>query len=134
MNQLHQYLTGDQSVKSAQASKEVQARLKLLLDTQDPDIEYDLRHFNGGRPESFTEFWDELDKYLNEQTAKAVDDRRHGTVCYSGIAMSVPDLLKVIQSRLPENVSVPSEKWFFLQFQPKNPSLKSAIHSRAGLT
>ena len=65
---------------------------------------------------------------MNEQTAKAVDDRRHGTVCHSGIAMSVPDLLKVIQSSLPENVSVPSEKWLFLQFQPRNPYLKSAIH------
>ena len=42
INQLYQYLTGDQSVMSAQASKEVQARLKLLLDTQDPDIVYDL--------------------------------------------------------------------------------------------
>lgn len=128
MNQLNQYLTVDPSVMSAQASKEVQARLKLLLETQDPDIVYDLRHFNEGRPESFTEFWDELDKYLNEQTAKAVDDRRHGAVCHSGIAMSVPDLLKVIQSRLPENVSVPSEKWLFIQFQPRNPYLKSAIH------
>ncbi|CAC5421869.1 unnamed protein product [Mytilus coruscus] len=128
MTQLYQYLTGDQSVMSAQASKDVQARLKLLLDTQDPDIVYDLRNINEGRPESFTVFWEELDKYLNEQTAKAVDDRRHGTVCHSGIAMSVPDLRKIIKSRLPENVPVPSIKWLFLQFQQRNPYQKSALH------
>lgn len=132
MNQLYQFLTGDQSVMSAQASKEVQARLKLLLETQDPDIVYDIRHFNEGRPESFTDFWDELDKYLNEQTAKAVDDRRHGTVCHIGIAMSVPDLLKVIQSRLPENISVPQENDFSYNFNQETFTRSQQSISRAG--
>lgn len=128
MTALYQFLTNDQSEMPNKISKEVQARLKLLVQTQDPDIVYDLRENNKGRPEKFNEFWNEVDSYLNEQEAKAVDDRRHGTICHLSVAMSVPDLREIIKSRLAVDNAIPSVKWLYLQFMPRNPYLKTAFH------
>ena len=41
-------------------------RIKLIFDTQDPDIVIDLRVNNGIRGTNFDTFWNELSAYFNE--------------------------------------------------------------------
>ncbi|XP_070563443.1 uncharacterized protein [Ptychodera flava] len=127
LNEMYYFLTGDHSVPSHEISKSVRERLKVILDGNDPDIAVDMRKINEGRPSVFDRFWAEVDKLLEEEASQAVDDRRHGTVCFTSTAMSVPDLLQKVTRRLPSEVPIPSEKWLYLQFMPKNPFLRSAI-------
>ncbi|XP_070538845.1 uncharacterized protein [Ptychodera flava] len=120
MNDMYKYLTNDQSALPNKVSKEVQERLHLLLSSQDPDIVHDLRLLNEGRAGVYDKFWDETEKYLNEKSMKAVDDRRHGTVCHMSVAISLPDLHEHVVARLPPNTQVPSLQWLYLQFMPQN--------------
>lgn len=60
-----------------------------MLDSQDPDIWFDLRHQNSGQPEKYEEFWKAVDAIINENVLKAVDSRRHGTVCHMALALQV---------------------------------------------
>ncbi len=87
---MYQCLTGD--VSSTSISQGVQDRLKLMLDSQDPDVWFDLRHQNSGQPEKYEEFWKAVDAIINENALKAVDSRRHGTVCHMALALSIKNL------------------------------------------
>ena len=58
LQQMFRDLTGDCSTPSSQISKDVQSRLLLALSNEDPDLAFDLRHLDDGRPESFTAFRD----------------------------------------------------------------------------
>ena len=49
VREIYQELTGDSSAAPSAVEKIVQARLQLALDTEDPDIVYDLRHHNPAR-------------------------------------------------------------------------------------
>ena len=57
----------------------------------------------------------------------AVDDRRHGEVMHVGVAMSVPDLVRQVSKLCPEGTSIPSEKWVYLQFWPKDATKLSSL-------
>jgi len=48
-------------------SQEVKERIKLMYETQDPNIIFDLRTNNGFKGTKFNEFWNETDAYFNEQ-------------------------------------------------------------------
>jgi hypothetical protein len=63
---LYQDLTGDASVPNDEISKEMHERIKLMLDTQDPDIIIDLRKTIGERGTKFDVFWNEMHEYFNE--------------------------------------------------------------------
>ena len=67
-----------------------------------------MRNLNG-RPndDSLNPFWDEFGKFLDESSI--VDDRRHGEVTYLPLAISISDLIRQIQERLPEGTKCPSE-------------------------
>ena len=69
---------------------------EAILDTQDP---LDLRKNNGKVESSFDEFWEELQKYLDELVTP-VNERRHGDTMYLPIAISVRDLRERIEERL----------------------------------
>ncbi len=47
-------------------SQEVKERIKLMYETQDPNIIFDLRTNEEFRGTKFDDFWDELDVYFNE--------------------------------------------------------------------
>ena len=47
-------------------SKEIHDRIKLILDTQDPDIVLDLRKTIGEKGTKFDVFWNEMQDYFNE--------------------------------------------------------------------
>ena len=107
--------------------KDVQARLKLALETGDPEIVYDLRHHNPGRRHEFDAFWDAAKGYTEASAMQAVDSRRHGQVCNMATALSTRDLIDQVKARLPPGTPVPCHSWVHFQFWPKNPFSKAAM-------
>lgn len=57
-------MTGDVSASRTADKAEVDARVRLLLDCEDPSIMWDLRELNKGQPKKYTFFWDECKRYL----------------------------------------------------------------------
>uniref|UniRef100_U9T4T2 Uncharacterized protein n=1 Tax=Rhizophagus irregularis (strain DAOM 181602 / DAOM 197198 / MUCL 43194) TaxID=747089 RepID=U9T4T2_RHIID len=127
---LYYDLTGDAAVASNSISKELEERLRLMLELEDPSIICDLRQNNGFKGTKFDTFWNEMNAYFNENLP-AVNDRRHGNVLYMPLAISIRDLRNIFIQRLdekfvPGTILIPSEEWIHLQFQPTNPIAKSA--------
>jgi hypothetical protein len=65
---LYHDLAGDNSTPPHELSKEMQERIRLILDLQDENIIMDLRINNGFRGTKFDVFWNELGEYFNEVT------------------------------------------------------------------
>ena len=127
LNNVYSYLTGDPSSKASKVSRDVQARLNLMLQSGDTDLVNDLRAFNEGQPEKYDIFWDAIGAFINKYELQAVDDRRHGSIAHMGMAMSIHDLITQVKKDLPEDVGVPSVEWVRLQFWPKNAFYKNAV-------
>jgi hypothetical protein len=51
-------------------SEEMRKRIKLVLQTKDPDIIYDLRINNGFQGTKFNDFWDAMQEYFNDVCIK----------------------------------------------------------------
>ena len=87
---------------------------------------FDMRSQNG-RPNStkFDQFWAELDRFLDEQSA--VHERRRQMYMYMPFAISMEDLRQQIKALLPEVTPVPSISWMRLQFWPSNAYTKTAM-------
>ena len=126
MLEMYRFLTGDGSALSSEVSKEVNARLRLALDMKDPDLVFDLRHLNEGHKTKFDAFWSAASRYIEEESMKAVQSRRHGQVCYSTLAISARDFIDRVKEKLPEDAVIPSEDWVRFQFEPANPWSRSA--------
>ena len=77
LREVYRSLTGDASSAATTAQEEVDARVAKLIESEDPDLIWDLRQLNTGRPESFTVFLEECQRYLDTAVETAVDDRRH---------------------------------------------------------
>ena len=120
---MYQFLTGDKSDTSI--SCDVLDRLHVMLDCQDPEVVFDLRANNPGRPESYGDFWNAVKCLIHEHALQAVDDRRHGLVTHLAVAFSVPDLRNQVLSRHPD-ISAPSVELIRCQFWPQNPFHKSS--------
>ncbi len=118
---MYQHLTGD--VSSILISQGVQDRLQLVLDSQDPDVCFDLRHHNTGRPETFEDFRKAVEGILNEN---AVDSRQHGVVCHMALALSVRDPHNKVLAKHP-TIIAPSIEWLRYQFCPQNEFNKSSL-------
>lgn len=126
LRELYRRLTGDASASRTTDEAAVDTRIRLVFDCEDPSIISDLRELNEGRPERYTEFWKECEKYLENVPELAVHERRHGQVTYLAAALSAQDLLTEVANRCPEGTPIPSEAWLRYQFWPKDPSKKSA--------
>ena len=63
---LYHDLAGDSSTPPHELSKEMQERLRIILDLQDADIIMDLRINNRFHDTKFDTFWEELSEYFNE--------------------------------------------------------------------
>ncbi len=120
---MYQFLTNDRSNTSI--SSDVLNRLHLMLDSQDPEVVFDLRDSNPGRPESYGEFWDAVKSLINEHALQAVDDRRHGLITHFAFSFSVHDLRNQVVSKYP-NIDAPSVELIRCQFWPQNPFHKSS--------
>lgn len=99
-----------------------QYRLREVLEMEDPDLIIDLRENN---TDKYKVFWECMQKYLNESTA--VQERRHGNVTFMAKAISVRDLIQEVSKMCP-SAPIPSNQWVRLQFYPKNPRAKTAVH------
>ncbi|POG58110.1 hypothetical protein GLOIN_2v1848933 [Rhizophagus irregularis DAOM 181602=DAOM 197198] len=136
LRMLHFDLTGNAAVTSDAISHDVEKRLRLMLSLADPNIIFDLRTNNGFKGTKFNVFWDEMDAYFNEQNLLAVDERRHGTILYMPLALSVRDLREIITGRLkinyndplPSTIYIPSDEWIRLQFCPTNATTTRSMH------
>ena len=126
LTDMYQFLTGDTFTS---ISRDMQERLQFMLDSQDPDVVFDLRVNNPGRPETYDEFWQSVKELINEHALKAVDDRRHGLVCYMALTFSVNDLRNQVVAKHP-GIKAPSVEWIRCQFWPRNPfRMSSASHT-----
>ena len=85
-------LTGDSVSSVTSRQKAVDDRLRFVLTGDDPDLVWDLRELNSGRPEQFSRFWEEFQHYIEETAAAAVDERRHDSLLHIATAMSANDL------------------------------------------
>ncbi|CAG8853261.1 17966_t:CDS:2, partial [Gigaspora margarita] len=127
-------LTGDISALENSQSKELDERLRLMLEIGDPDILVDLRINNGFKGTKFNIFWNELKLYFKENSL-AVQDRRHGSILYMPSFISARNLKDQIITRIKnklsnitdfDNIAIPSERWISYQFLPKNPWAKAS--------
>lgn len=75
LREIYRRLTGDCSASSNLPENEVDNRLNQLIEDEDPDLIWDLRVNNDGRPEMYTTFLEFCQKYINSQVDTAVDDR-----------------------------------------------------------
>uniref|UniRef100_UPI00358E6566 uncharacterized protein n=1 Tax=Myxine glutinosa TaxID=7769 RepID=UPI00358E6566 len=132
LREAYHRLTGDSSAADTRSQAEVDKRIQRLLDEEDPDIIWDLRSNNSGRPEQFGVFLDQCQRYINSAVETAVDDRRHDnvtgedTITHLATALSVPDLHREVSNRCPEGTPIPSFQWLRIQFWPRRPCAKTA--------
>lgn len=125
---LYKELTNDASAPNCLHEAEIDERVQMVLDMEDPDIIIDLRQLNSGRKGQYDVFWEQCKKFLEEGIGTAVDDRRHGTVTHLARAVSVRDLREQVKSRCLDGTKIPSESWIRLQFWPKTLHSRSKIH------
>ena len=111
---------GDAAAASTLSEAEVDKRVKLFVEMEDPDVVMDLRELLSGKASKFDIFWEECAKFLQEEVGLAVDERRHSKVTHIACAVSVRDLQEQVTSRCPANTPIPSRSWLSLQFWPKS--------------
>ena len=99
---MYSTLIGDNSAEAT--SHQIDERIRLAIETEDPELVTDLRRLNKGRPgDAFTIFFRELEAILEQLTA---DDRRHG-VAHMSEFFSVRDLIEKVKARIPEGSPIP---------------------------
>ena len=121
-------LTGDCSGSETLNQDEVDSRVRQAIEMEDPAIVMDLRHLNSGKKSKYDTFWEECSKYLEETVGTAVDDRRHTNVTHVATAISIRDFRDQVAKRCPDGTCIPSIEWVRLQFWPKLPRSKRALH------
>ena len=120
---------GDSSAAATLCEAEIDNRVKLFADLEDPDIIMDLREvLHSDKKTKFNVFWDECTKFLQENIGLAVDERRHSHVTHIASALSVRDLQQQVAAQCPPSTPVPSISWLSLQFWPKSAHAHSKIH------
>ena len=97
-----------------------------MIEMEDANVAGDLRSLNHGQTSKYDQFWEECEKFLNEETA--VDDRRHGEVVHLARVISVRDLVEQVKSQCSDDIPIPSVEWVRLQFWPKTPCSKASLH------
>ena len=109
MRSLYRELTGDSFAAANEHIAEIDKRVRLLLDMEDPDVVLDLRALHTGHKSQYDVFWGECQKFLEKEVGTPVDDRRHSLVTYLARAISARDLLEQVKARCPEGTKIPSE-------------------------
>ena len=127
---MYEFATGAKCTQQTSKQRGFDARMDTLITLGDPDIIADYRKVKGDVKGStvFQKYWDEVDKYLEEQLLKVCEDRRHDTLDRLASAVSMRNLHQVISDRLPERTAIPSFEWFRLQFFPGD--IRALSHMR----
>ena len=119
---MYKSLVHDSSAASSAVEQKIDDRVaEAILELQDPEI-IDLRRLNGKVQSTFDEFWNELQRYLDEITTP-VNEHRHGDTMYLPIAISIRDrrdtVMECPAKQFPNDTAhAPSEEWLRLQFWP----------------
>ena len=98
LREAYHRLTGDCSAADSKKQAEVDDIINQILDEQDTDLIWDLRKGHSGRPEQFSVFLEQCQKYITSSVDTAVDERRHDAVqgedviTHLATALSVRDL------------------------------------------
>ena len=66
--------------------------------------------------------------FLSEDIGTAVDERRHSQVTHLAKATSIRDFREQVEAKCPEGTPIPSDEWLRLQFWPKTPKARTALH------
>ena len=61
---MYQFLTSDCSRSTIEYH--VSQKLKFMLDSQDPEVVFDMRDVNQGRPQIYEQFWIQVEAFINE--------------------------------------------------------------------
>ena len=124
------FYVGDASAASSLSEAEVDKRVQVYADMEDPDmillsifVNYTL-----GKSPNLIYSGNECAKYLQEEVGLAVDERRHSLVTHTACALSVRDLREQVAAKCPHDAPIPSRSWISLQFWPKRVHAKSSVH------
>jgi hypothetical protein len=66
LRSLYRDLTDDSSAATNQHTAEIDERVRLILDMEDPDVVLDMRALNAGHKSQYDVFWEESKKFLEE--------------------------------------------------------------------
>ena len=115
-----------------------------FLSLEDPELIYDLRINNKGRPEKYEQFLELCKSYINSTLDTASDERRHDRVTndnnettvitHLATALSVRELYDRVRESAPEDCPIPSIQWMSLQFWPRNTSAATSKYFTGKLT
>ena len=119
---------GDASAASSLSEAEVDKRVQVYADMEDPDIVVDLHELHKGKISKFDIFRNECAKNLQKEVVLAVDERRHSQVTHTACALSVRDLREQVAAKCPTDTPIPFRSWMSLQFWPKIVHAKSSVH------
>ena len=119
-------LTGDASVSDTSDQHEIDERVRLFFELEEPDVALDLRVNNRSGGTMFDIFWEKAKEFLNEDVGVAVDDRRHTQVVHIAKAISVRDFKQQVVSRCPSGIAVPCDEYLRLQFVPAHKAYRTA--------
>ena len=112
LREAYRRLTTDSSAPNTLSESEVDERIRKALDDEDPDLIWDLRIINNGRPDEYKVFLNKCQELAQGRIETAVDDRRHDSVDESGetavhlaMAMSAPRLAWAGEESVPSGHS-----------------------------
>ena len=94
LHSIYRELTGDASGSRTYDEAQVDVRLKEVLELEDFEVIVDLRELNEGRTSKYDEFWAKCAAYFSETSA--VQERRHGDICFMAKPISVCDLIEQV--------------------------------------
>ncbi|RIB29082.1 hypothetical protein C2G38_2156325 [Gigaspora rosea] len=124
LRRIYKELTNDASAAKTTSQKEVDERVKLAFELNDPEIISDLRELNEDRLRKYDEFWAAGKKFLEgtaQEAVVAVDERRYDPIVHLAQAISVCDLCDMITKEVKKinlQAPIPSTQWLRLQFWP----------------
>ena len=120
-------LTGDSFLAHDTPESVIDERIRetISMEPEDPNTAVDLREVKSKESKmKFNVFWDEAQKFINEDLEVAVDDRCHGEVTHLAKAISVRDLREQVSRHCPSGTPISSEKWLWLySFGPRQKML-----------
>lgn len=123
----HTMCIGDASAASQLSEQEVDKRVRLLK-WKTPKLYLILDHLILDKKTKYYCFWNEVEKFLQEDVGLAVEERRHSEITHMAKVISVRDLLQQVVARCPPTTPIPSRSWLALQFWPKNVHAQSQVH------
>lgn len=128
LREVYRRLAGDSSASTNVDQAQVDEHVRLALDCEDEEIIWDLRELNERHQQKYSVFWDYCQQYIDSRLEAATDERRHDSCMHFAVAMSVKDFTSEVSKLCPEGTPIPSEKWVYLQFWPKDSTKLSSLH------